>query len=99
MQLTNDPRSAEDHRLSPIAAQRFLDTLPSKIREALLSYATDTEYSVETVLEMAIAFFLDVDSAGFADCRSDSPGALRERIAILESILDRQGITVPELPE
>jgi hypothetical protein len=99
MQLTDDPRSVEDHRLSPNAAQRFLDALPSNIREALLRYATDTEYSVETVLEMAIAFFLDVDSAGFADCRSDSPGALRERVAILESILEGKGIVVPGLPE
>jgi hypothetical protein len=35
------------------------------------------------VVEMAIASFLDLDSTTFADCRTDSPGQLREQIEIL----------------
>ena len=47
----------------------------------------------------SIAFFLDLDCAGFADCRTDTPGAMRERIAILEAIIRQNGITVPKLPD
>ncbi len=71
--------------LSPNASKAFLESLPSHIQEALLSYSVESDYPVESVLEMAIAFFLDVDCAGFEDCRTETPGALRERIAILEA--------------
>ena len=86
-------------RLSPVAAQAFLEALPSNIKEALLAYSAEIEYPVEVVLEMAIAMFLDLDCTGFADCRTDTPGAMRERIEILEAVLHKHGITVPELPE
>ncbi len=78
-------------RLSPSAAKTFIDALPSNIREALLAYAKDTEYPMEAVLEMAIAFFLDMDSAGFADCRTETPGQLRSRLEVLEVMQQAQG--------
>jgi hypothetical protein len=62
MQLTD--------RLSPSATKTFVEALPSNIGEALAGYAKETEYPIESVVEMAIAFFLDVDCAGFADCRT-----------------------------
>jgi hypothetical protein len=86
-------------RLSTVAAQAFIDALPNHIKEALLIYSAEIEYPVEIVLEMAIAFFLDLDCAGFADCRTDTPGAMRERIAILEATIRQNGITVPKLPD
>lgn len=86
-------------RLSTVAAQVFIDALPNHIKEALLTYSAEIEYPVEVVLEMAIAFFLDLDCAGFADCRTDTPGAMRERIAILEATIRQNGITVPNLPD
>jgi hypothetical protein len=71
--------------LSPMASKAFVEALPRHIQDALLNYSAETDYPVESVLEMAIAFFLDVDCAGFEDCRTETPGALRERIAILEA--------------
>jgi hypothetical protein len=78
-------------RLSPSAAKTFIDALPSNIREALFAYAQDTEYPMEAVLEMAIAFFLDMDSAGFSDCRTETPGQLRSRLEILEVMQQAKG--------
>jgi hypothetical protein len=48
---------------------------------------------------MAIAMFLDLDCAGFADCRTDTPGAMRERSEILKAALHKNGLTVPEQTE
>ena len=84
--------------LSSVAARSFIDTLPSQIREALVQYAAENECPIEAVLEMAIAFFLDVDSAGFSDCRTQAPSEMRERIEILEGVIQRNGLSVPKLP-
>jgi len=54
--------------LSPEAAQAFLQLLPEKIRLGLLTYATQVEQPVESVIEMAIAGFLDEDSISFSSC-------------------------------
>lgn len=89
MQLTD--------RLSPSAAKTFIEALPSHIREAVIAYAQETEYPIESVLEMAIAFFLDMDCAGFEDCRTETPGQLRSRLEILETVIQRQGIDLPDL--
>ncbi len=83
-------------RLSPNVAKSFVEALPSHIREALVAYAQETESPIESVLEMAIAFFLDVDCAGFEDCRTETPGQRRSRLEILETVVQRQGIVVPE---
>jgi hypothetical protein len=66
------------------ALKGILNQLPLNIREALEAYATETEMPIEFVIEMAIASFLDVDSTTFADCRTDPPGRLREKIETLE---------------
>lgn len=66
------------------ALRGILNHIPANIREALEVYAADTGMPVEFIIEMAIASFLDVDSITFADCRTDSPGRLRERIEMLE---------------
>ncbi|MBE9030473.1 hypothetical protein IQ266_12100 [filamentous cyanobacterium LEGE 11480] len=71
--------------LSPQAAQTFIEALPHNIRAAVLAYAVETDYPVEAVLEMAIAFFLDMDCAGFGDCRTESPGQMLAQIELLQA--------------
>jgi hypothetical protein len=55
--------------LSSTAAQSFLEAVPEKIRVALQTYAAETDYPIEAVVEMAIASFLDEDAVNFQDCR------------------------------
>ncbi len=56
-------------KLSATDAQAILDRLPTRIKTALLDRATDIEYPIEMVVEMAIASFLDSEALGFADCK------------------------------
>jgi hypothetical protein len=56
-------------QLSAIDSQAILDRLPERIRIALLDRATEIEYPIERVVEMAIASFLDTEALGFADCK------------------------------
>jgi hypothetical protein len=56
-------------QLSAIDSQAILDRLPERIRTALLDRATEIEYPIERVVEMAIASFLDTEALGFADCK------------------------------
>lgn len=55
--------------LSSSDAKAILDRLPHRIREALVARAGEVEYPVETIVEMAIASFLDTEALGFADCK------------------------------
>ena len=56
-------------QLSPTDARVILERLPERIREALAARATEIEYPIEAVVEMAIASFLDSEALGFADCK------------------------------
>jgi hypothetical protein len=56
-------------KLSATDAQAILDRLPTRIKTALLDRATDIEYPIEMVVEMAIASFLDSEALGFPDCK------------------------------
>ena len=56
-------------QLSPIDAKTILERLPKRIREALVARASDIEYPIKAVIEMAIASFLDAEALGFADCK------------------------------
>jgi hypothetical protein len=79
MEATTLPQEHTDQHLSPVAAKMFLAALPEHIQRALLAHATETEYPVEMVLEMAftkclckrIAGFLDSESLTFVDCKSE----------------------------
>ncbi|WP_287452809.1 hypothetical protein [Leptolyngbya sp. UWPOB_LEPTO1] len=55
--------------LSHDAALMLLAVLPDPIREAYVNYAQQIGDSIELVLEMALADFLDPDSLTFADCK------------------------------
>jgi hypothetical protein len=59
-------------QLSPTDAQGILDRLPERIRTALTDRATEIEYPIERVIEMAIASFLDTEPLGFTDCKLGS---------------------------
>ena len=56
-------------QLSLTDAEVILERLPERIRAALMARATDIEYPIEAVVEMAIASFLDTEALGFADCK------------------------------
>jgi hypothetical protein len=56
-------------QLSPADAEVILGRLPERIRAALIARATEIEYPIEAVVEMAIASFLDAEALGFADCK------------------------------
>ncbi|MEH2253069.1 hypothetical protein [Nostoc sp.] len=56
-------------QLSPGDAEVILGRLPERIQEALITRATEIEYPVEAVIEMAIASFLDIEALGFTDCK------------------------------
>jgi len=56
-------------QLSPADAEVILERLPERIRTALIDRATEIEYPIEAVVEMAIASFLDSEAIGFADCK------------------------------
>lgn len=62
------PASDRQH-LSRDAALMLLAVLPDHIREAYLNHAEQIDYSIELVLEMALADFLDADSLTFTDCK------------------------------
>jgi hypothetical protein len=56
-------------QLSSIDAEVILERLPERIQSALADRATEIEYPIEAIIEMAIASFLDTEALGFADCK------------------------------
>jgi hypothetical protein len=56
-------------QLSISDAEVILLRLPERIRMALIDRATEIEYPIEAVVEMAIASFLDTEALGFVDCK------------------------------
>jgi len=62
-------QSKLQEQLSPADAEVILERLPERIRTALIDHATEIEYPIEAVVEMAIASFLDSEAIGFADCK------------------------------
>ena len=64
--------------------KNILDYLPERIKQAIEEYCKETQLSPELVIELAIAYFLDIDSVTFDDCQIESPGLLREQNKILK---------------
>mgnify|MGYP001791934502 FL=1 len=56
-------------QLTSTDAEVILETLPKRMQEALIARATEIDYPVEAVIEMAIASFIDTEALGFADCK------------------------------
>ena len=62
-------QSTHLEQLAATDAQAILERLPERIRLALIARVTEIEYPIETIVEMAIASFLDSEALGFADCK------------------------------
>lgn len=62
-------RSTSLEQLTPTAAQAILENLPERIRLAFIVRASEIDYPVEAVVEMALAGYLDSESIGFVDCK------------------------------
>ena len=56
-------------QLSPADATVILDRATDRIREALIARVEAIEYPIESVVDMALASFLDSEALGFADCQ------------------------------
>jgi hypothetical protein len=57
-------------KLSYADAQITLESLSESIRAAMITRAAEVKHStIEKVMEMAIAIFLDEAAVGFADCK------------------------------
>lgn len=56
-------------QLSSTDAEVILERLPERIHAALVNRAAEIDYPIESVIEMAIASFLDSEALGFADCK------------------------------
>jgi len=56
-------------QISSTDAEIILRRLPNWIQDALIARATEIDYPVEAVIEMAIASFLDTEALSFADCK------------------------------
>lgn len=62
-------QSTSLEQLTPTAAQAILENLPERIRLAFIDRASEINYPVEAVVEMALAGYLDSESIGFVDCK------------------------------
>lgn len=56
-------------QISSVDAEIILRRLPVWIQDVLIAHATEVDYPVEAVIEMAIASFLDKEALSFADCK------------------------------
>lgn len=58
-----------EEQLSDSDAEIILERLPERIRTALIARASEIDYPVAAVIEMAIASFLDTEALSFVDCQ------------------------------
>jgi hypothetical protein len=56
-------------QISSADAEIILKHLPDWTQGALVARATEIDYPVEAIIEMAIASFLDTEALSFADCK------------------------------
>ena len=56
-------------QISSTDAEIILRRLPDWIQDALIARATEIDYPVEAIIEMAIASFLDTEALSLADCK------------------------------
>jgi hypothetical protein len=58
-------------QLTPAAAQVILEQLPERIQKAFVQRATEIDYPIEAVVEMALAGYLDREAIAFVDCKPE----------------------------
>jgi hypothetical protein len=67
--------------------RRIVDYLPLYVVERIREYGAEHDLNESEVVELAIAHFFDMESLSFEGCNFESPGEMKERIAILEDQL------------
>jgi hypothetical protein len=74
----------------------ILKYLPGNVVDAIEDYADSHGMSDMQVLELAISGFLNLESVNFEGVgQLESVGAMKERIAILETVIQKNGLNVP----
>jgi hypothetical protein len=74
--------------LSNVVKRRVIDYLPLYVVERIREYGAENDLNEDEVVELAIAHFFDMESLSFEGCDFESPGEMKERIAILEAQLE-----------
>jgi hypothetical protein len=67
--------------------RRVIDCLPLYLVERIREYGVENGLNEDEAVELAIAHFFDMESLSFEGCDFESPGEMKERIAILEAQL------------
>jgi hypothetical protein len=77
-----------------------LNYLPDPVVDALEDHADTYGLTDVQVIELAIANLLDLESTSLSELKNlETLAQLKERVAMLETVLRKNGLTVPELPE
>jgi hypothetical protein len=77
-----------------------LNYLPDPVVEALEDHADTYGLTDAQVIELAIANLLDLETTSLGDLKNlETLAQLKERVAMLEAVIRKNGLTLPELPE
>jgi hypothetical protein len=80
--------------------KNVLDYLPDPVVEALEDHADTYGLTDAQVIEMAIANLLDLETTSLGDLKNlETLAQLKERVAMLEAVIRKNGLTIPDLPE
>jgi len=80
--------------------KNVLNYLPDPVVEALEDNADTYGLTDAQVIELAIANLLDLETTSLSDLKNlETLAQLKERVAMLEAVMRKNGLTVPELPE
>jgi hypothetical protein len=77
-----------------------LNYLPDPVVDAVEDHADTYGLTDAQVIELAIANLIDLDATSLSELKNlETMAQLKERVAMLEMVLRKHGLTVPELPE
>lgn len=77
-----------------------LNYLPDPVVDAVEDHADTYGLTDAQVIEMAIANLLDLDTTSLGELKHlETLAQLKERVAMLEAVIRKHGLTVPELSE
>lgn len=78
----------------------ILNYLPDPVVDALEDHADTYGLTDAQVIEMAIANLIDLDATSVSELKHlETMARLKERVAMLEMVIRKHGLTVPELPK
>ncbi|MBW4523337.1 MAG: GIY-YIG nuclease family protein [Scytolyngbya sp. HA4215-MV1] len=80
--------------------KNVLNYLPDPVVDALEDHADTYGLTDAQVIELAIANLLDLETTSLNELKNlETLAQLKERVAMLEAVIRKNGLTVPELPE